>query len=131
MSGNIRRFVGVTGGGRGAQRPLLAGLRERARRLINADEPVELERNPHPTSTTPANESTMSESHSATAVRIHTAACPSIKLSARGTIDPASANVAERSWRAYHASHAAEMSVLGVTADELCAFLRLELGVRQ
>ena len=106
------------------QSPVLAGLREKARRLLaglDSDSTFTA-------GTAPATEITpMIESHTATAVRIHTSACPSIKLSARGTLDPASAHVAERAWRQYHAAHTTEMAALGVTADELCSFMRLEL----
>ena len=107
------------------QSPLLAGLREKAQRLLaglGSDSTFTA-------GTAPAipEKNTMSETHNETARRIHAAACPSIALSDK-PMDSATAAVAARSWRKYHSSHASEMTALGVTADELCSFLRLELA---
>ncbi len=107
----------------GKVHPVLAGLRNRAQRTLSA---VRDNITTADTSADPESYA-MTETHEQTARRIHAAACPTIALGKK-PLDPANAKTAERSWRAYHASHVAEMSALGLSADELVSFLRLELA---
>ena len=112
------------------QSPVLAGLREKAQRLLaglHGDTDSTFTAGPAPANTERSPMSSTTSDHHATALRLHQLAAPGID--ATHQLDATATREAERAWTKFHAGHKAEVVALGLgKVEDFNAFMRAELS---